>query len=545
MKSLSLVAVEARGGAAVAASTSRAVSPWLVALAVVVPTFMEVLDTTVANVALRYIAGGLSAAVVDGEWVITSYLAANAFVLPISGWLSSHLGRRNYFLLSIFVFTLASGLCGVAGSLEQLVLFRVLQGLAGGGLQPSSQAILLDTFPRQQQGTAMTLFGVAALTGPIVGPTLGGWLVVSYDWRWIFYINLPVGVLAFVASYLVLRDPPYLQRQRSELSRQPLRFDGIGLGLLALTMGCWEVVLSKGQEWDWLGDPFWRVQTLLVVLVLAFAGLLVRELRTASPVVNLRVLRERNLAMSCVIIFSAFAVLYAATTQLPSLLQTLFGYDAFRSGLVMSPAGFCSIAMMVVVGALLGRGLDARWLIGGGLLVVAAGCYWMSVMNLDIGPWQVMAPRVVMVLGLSLIFAPLNVAAYLYTPPQLRGAAVGVLALLRNEGGSFGTSMAQTFQERREQFHALRLGEHLDPASPTVAAFLEHARQLLAQHGGDPAGMARMARAMLGALRQQQAASLAYFDVFWAAAIGAVLLTLAVFFMRRSVAEKGAPGVGE
>ena len=517
-----------------------AVNPWFVAVAVVIPTFMEVVDTTVANVALRYIAGGLSAAVIDSEWVITSYLAANAFVLPISGWLSARFGRRNYFLLSIAVFTLASVLCGMAVSLPQLVLFRVLQGLAGGGLQPSSQGILLDTFPPEKQGAAMTMFGVAALLGPVVGPTLGGWLVDSYDWRWIFFINLPAGIIGFLACYALLEDPHYLKQQRAELSRQPLNFDGIGLGLLALTMASWEVVLSKGQEWDWLGDPVWRVQTLLIAFVLALGGLIYREMRFASPVVNFRVLGERNFAASCAIIFSAYAVLYAATVALPSLLQTLFGYDAFHSGLVMSPPGFFSIIMMVVVGALLGRGTDARWLIAAGLLIVAAGGYWMALMNLEISPWQVVWPRVVMIVGLSLIFAPINVAAFLYVPKHLRGAAVGLLALLRNEGGSFGTSMGQTLQERREQFHLSRLGDGLGPLNPHVESFLQRGQSFFMQHTGDPAASREMTVQALANLRQQQAASLAYFDVFWVCAVVAAVLVVLVFLMKRSVAEKGA-----
>src|SRR5436190_3320620 len=238
----------------------RAVNPWLVAAAVVVPTFMEVLDTTIANVALRYIAGGLSAAVVDAEWVITSYLAANAVVLPISGWLAAHLGRRNYFLLSIAVFTIASALCGMATSLEQIILFRVLQGLAGGGLQPSSQGVLLDAFPPEKQGAAQTMFGIAALLAPVVGPTLGGYLTVYYEWRWIFYINIPVGALALLVCYFVVDDPDYLKKQRAELRRRPLNFDYTGLGLLALAMASREIMLSKGQEWDCLSDPFGRIQ---------------------------------------------------------------------------------------------------------------------------------------------------------------------------------------------------------------------------------------------------------------------------------------------
>src|ERR1700744_4929193 len=245
----------------------RVINPWLIAMVVVVPTFMEVLDTTIANVALRYIAGGLSAAVTDSEWIIPTSLEANAIILPISGWLSAHLGRRNYFLLSIAIFTLSSALCGLATSLGQLIVFRVLQGLAGGGLQPSSQGVLLDAFPVEKQGIAMTLFGLAALLAPVVGPTLGGWITDSYSWRWVFYINVPVGLLALAACYVLLRDPEYLIKERRELLKQPLRFDSLGLSLLVIVMVSWEVVLSKGQEWDWFGDPFWRVQILTTFFV--------------------------------------------------------------------------------------------------------------------------------------------------------------------------------------------------------------------------------------------------------------------------------------
>ena len=244
------------------ANASVARNPWLVAAIVVVPAFMEVLDTTIVLVALRYIAGGLSAAVDDSRMGLTSYLAANAIILPITGWLSAHLGRRNYFLASIAIFTLSSLLCGLAGSLGQLILFRVIQGLAGGGLQPSSQGILLDAFPREKQGVAMTLFGFAVLIAPIVGPTLGGWLTDTYNWRWCFLINVPVGIFAFIGCYFLLRDPDYLVAERAELRKQPFHFDAIGLSLLAIVIVSWEVMLSKGQEWDWLGDPFWRVQTL-------------------------------------------------------------------------------------------------------------------------------------------------------------------------------------------------------------------------------------------------------------------------------------------
>ena len=522
------------------AVSRRAINPWVVAVAVVIPTFMEVLDTTIANVALRYIAGGLSAAVIDSEWVLTSYLAANATILPITGWISARLGRRNYFLLSIAIFTIASGLCGMATSLGQIILFRVIQGLAGGGLQPSSQGVLLDAFPPEKQGAAQTMFGVAALLAPVVGPTLGGYLTVQYNWRWIFYINLPVGALALVMCYFIVDDPDYLKKQRAKLLRRPLNFDYIGLGLLALVMSSWEIMLSKGQEWDWLDDSFWRIQTLLTLFVVGLCCLIFREMRIGNPIVNFRVLGERNFAACCVIIFCAFAVLYGASTSLPQLLQSLFGYDAYVSGLVQSPSGIGAVVVLLIVGALLGRGVDARWLIAGGLVVMAAGCYWMALMNLYISPWQVIWPRIVMIAGLSMIFAPLNVAAFKYTPQQLRGAAVGLLALLRNEGGSVGTSMAQTIQERRLQFHTSRVGEFIDPFNPHVTTFLDQTGAFFYQQTGDPAGSQQMAVQALDDLVQQQANSLAYFDVFWMAAVLGVALVFLVLLMKPSAAEKGA-----
>ncbi len=516
-----------------------AINPWFVAIAVIVPTFMEVLDTTIANVALRYIAGGLSAAVTDSEWVITSYLAANAVILPISGWLSAHLGRRNYFMLSIAVFTLASALCGFATSLEEIILFRVLQGLAGGGLQPSSQGVLLDTFPAEKQGQAQTLFGVAALLAPIVGPTLGGWLCVNYDWRWIFFINIPVGLIALGSAYFLVQDPDYLKQERAAFKGKPLNFDYIGLGLLVLVMSSWEVLLSKGQEWDWLGDPFNRIQTLLVLFVAGLGFLIYRELKIANPIVNVRVLAERNLAMSCIIVFCAFAVLYAASIALPGMLQELFGYDAYRAGLELSPGGISSVTAMVIVGFLLGRGTDARWLIATGLLVMAASNFWMAHMNLDISPIQIIWPRMLLTLGLGFLFAPINVAAFKYTPLHLRGAAVGLASLLRNEGGSVGTSLSQTMEQRRLQFHLSRVGETLDPLNPPVTEFLAQAKGAIATQLGDPVGAQTAAYEALDNLRQQQSAALAYFDVFWLCAVLGVVLLPLVLLMKPSAAEKG------
>jgi MFS transporter, DHA2 family, multidrug resistance protein len=520
--------------------TRRPANPWLIAAAVVIPTFMEVLDTTIANVALRYIAGGLSTANVDSEWVITSYLAANAIILPISGWLALRLGRRTYFLLSIAVFTLASALCGMAGSLSFIIASRVVQGVAGGGLQPSSQAVLLDAFPQEKQGQAMTVFGMAALLAPVVGPTLGGFITDNYGWRWIFYLNVPVGIVAFFLCRALVTDPEYLQAERAGNRERSQPFDTLGLCLLAVTMVCWEVMLSKGQQWNWLGDPFLRVQTLLILFVVGLSTLIYHELSLRNPIVALRTLADRNFATCCIIIFCAYGVLYANTISIPALLQSLFGYDATTSGLVLSPSGVFAIIMLVIVGAALARGVDARYLMAGGLITMSLGNYWMAQTNLNITPWQVVWPRVVLIAGLSMLFAPLNVAAFIYLPKEIRGAAVGLLALLRNEGGSVGTSVAQIIQERREQFHILRLNEGLDTLNPAVNKLVARGQAFFLQHNGDVNLSHQMALGVLDQSRAQQASSLAYFDVFSALAVVSLALILAIVPMRRSVAEKGA-----
>jgi DHA2 family multidrug resistance protein len=385
----------------------------------------------------------------------------------------------------------------------------------------------------------MTLFGFAVLIAPVIGPTLGGWITDSYNWRWCFLINVPVGLLALGGCYSFLRDPDYLVAERTELRKKPLNFDSIGLSLLAIVIVAWEVLLSKGQEWDWLNDPFWRVQTLAISFAAGLIALVGWELRHRNPVINFRALAERNLAACCIMIFCAYLALYASTKSLLGLLQSLFGYDALSTGLVMSPAGIAAVLAMPIVGRLIGLRMDARWLIAGGLLIMAAGNYWMSQVNLDISPGQAVWPRVVVIAGLAIFFAPANVAAYLYTPLAMRGAAIGLLSLLRNEAGSVGVSLSQTFQERRDQFHTLRLGESLDPFNPAAASFLEQARGAFFQQSGDPAASQQLAWQQLESLRQQQASSLAYFDTFWMMAVLTFVVAFLVFFMKRSVAEKG------
>jgi DHA2 family multidrug resistance protein len=384
----------------------------------------------------------------------------------------------------------------------------------------------------------MTVFGMAALLAPVVGPTLGGYITDNYGWRWIFYLNVPVGALAFFMCRALVEDPEYLKVERAKSRNQS--FDTLGLCLLSVTMVCWEIMLSKGQEWDWLGDPFFRVQTLLAGFALGLGGLIYRELRLRNPLVALRTLTDRNFRACCIIIFCAYGVLYANTVSLPELLQSLFGYNATVSGLVLSPAGIFAIMTLLVTGAAMGRGVDARYLMAAGLITMALGNFWMAHLNLEIGPWQVVWPRVVIIMGLSMLFAPLNVAAFIYLPKEVRGGAVGLLALLRNEGGSVGTSVSQIIQERRLQFHSLRLNESLDSLSQPVNNLLTHGQAFFLQHNGDAVLSHQMALGILDQSRTQQALSLAYFDVFsFCFAVG-ILLVFFVLLMRRSVAEKGA-----
>jgi MFS transporter, DHA2 family, multidrug resistance protein len=522
------------------AASRLAVNHWFVAFAVTVPTFMEVLDTSIASVSLRYIAGDLSAAETESEWIATSYFAANAIILPISGWLSTRFGRRRYFVLSLAGFTAMSLLCGIATNLQSLIIFRALQGIAGGGLYPCTQAVLLDSFPREKQGGAMAMFTVATLVAPIAGPTVGGWITDSFSWRWLFLINVPIGLAALPLCAAVLHDPPHLVAQRAAFRRKAPPFDFVGLGLVTVGLASLEVLLSKGQEWDWLGDPFGRVHWLVAGVVVGLSLAVWWELRVDGPMVDLRPLADRNFAASSIICFCAAGIMCACSTALPLLLQNLLGYDAIQAGLMMSTAGVFSTLALPIVIVLLGRGLDARWLIAAGAVILAAGQFWTSRMNLFMGPGHVAWSRSLLGIAVTLIFTPLNIAAFASLPPHLRGAATGLLALLRNDGGGVGVSIARSLRDRREQFHLERLGDCLNPFSPNLDVALGDLRTTFVGFIGDPVRADTMAWQSVSNLRAQQALSMGYLDCFRACAVLSLALIPLVLLMKRSVAGQGA-----
>ncbi len=510
-------------------------NPWVIALTVTLATFMEVLDTSIANVALKHISGSLAASEDESTWVLTSYLVANAIALPLSGWLSTLLGRKRFYMMCVALFTLSSALCGMATTLGQLVFFRVLQGIGGGGLQPSEQAILVDTFPPAKRGMAMAVYGMAILVAPILGPTLGGWITDNYSWRWIFYINVPVGCFSLFLSNIVVEDPPYLKAQRAVLRGKPFRIDYIGLGLLALGLGALEVVFDKGQQEDWFGSRFIVVLTITAVVSLGAA--IVWELLHPQPILNLRLLKDRNFLFCAIVIFCAFGVLYGSTVLLPQMLQTLMGYSATMAGMVMSPAGFFTILEMPIIGILLGRRVDARWLIVAGLMVVATASFWMSTLTLQVSASQLIWPRIVQTLGAGLLWVPINTAAYLYIPREQTNNASGLFNLIRNEGSSIGVAVVTTLLQRRAQFHQTWMAGHVTPLHPQATSILQ---QMSGIGGpGDVVSGMQQGLARLYGLVQREALTLAYLDMFRLFAFASLLVIPLVFLMRRSVAKGG------
>jgi DHA2 family multidrug resistance protein len=497
-----------------AAPAARVFNPWIIALVVTMGTFMEVLDTSIANVALPHIAGSLSASQDESTWVLTSYLVANAIVLPISGWISGVIGRKNFYLISVTMFTVFSALCGLAPTLTLLVAFRVLQGLAGGGLQPSVQAILADAFPGNKRGMAMAVYTVAILCAPVLGPTLGGWITDNYSWRWIFYINIPVGIACAFFTRMVLVDPIALTAKRLAQKGKKLRIDGLGLGLIAIGLASLEVVLDKGQELDWLGSTFisWAAATAVVALI----GAVLWELHVKDPVVNLRLLKERNFLFCCVIVLGVYTALYACTFLLPQYLQLLMGYSATAAGIAVSPAGIATMVEVPIVGWLLGRGYDARRFIAAGIVTISLGTWWLSQANLAAGELTFIWPRVVQILGLGLVTVPLSTIMFRFLPTDQSSNAAGIYALVRNEGGSIGIAVASTFLQRTAQTHQAYLGAHLSSSNLMAA---RAAQTLAAAHGtiassGSASNNAYAGLAMLYQQVQQQASLLAYMDQY-------------------------------
>jgi len=510
-------------------------NPWIVALTVTLSTFMEVLDTSIANLSLPHIAGSLSATNEEATWVLTSYLVSNAVILPLSGWLTGLMGRKRFNMACVLIFTLSSALCGMATSLPMLIVFRVLQGAGGGGLQPSVQAILLDTFPAAKRGMAMAVYTIAVLVAPVLGPTLGGWITDSYSWRWIFYINVPVGILSLVLTQLVLRDPPYLVAQRAAQRGKPIRVDFIGLGLIAIGLATLEIFLDKGQEDDWFSSNF--ILALAIIAGVSLTAAIIWELRHPKPIVNIRLFAERNFMLCCIVCFGVYATLYASTVLLPQMLQTLMGYSATMAGLVLSPAGLVTMLEMPIIGLLLSRGFDARRMIIVGLLIVAFASFWMSRLNLEVSAGQVIWPRIFQVLGAGMMFVPINTIAYRFIARTQTSNASGLFSLIRNEGSSIGVALVTTLLVRHTQVHQYNLVSHVNALNPIATDMLQQLRAGLGP--SDPTNGAA-ALGVMNQIVQRQAGVLAYMDLFQMFAWATLLVVPLVLFMRKGAATKEA-----
>ncbi len=509
------------------------INPWVIAGTVMLATFMEVLDTSVANVALPHIAGSLSSSVDESTWVLTAYLVANAIVLPLSGWFSSLFGRKKFYMTCVALFTLSSAMCGLAPSLTTLIVFRVLQGLGGGALQPVSQAILRETFPREKQGMAMAMYGMGVVFAPVVGPTLGGWITDNFTWRWIFLINIPVGICSLLFTSLLIFDPPYLVRK----SLAGLRIDYIGLGLLGTGLGALEIMLDEGQRNDWFSSH--AIVAAAVIAVVALVSVVFWELRQKEPVVDLHLLKERNFAISTFAMFVLGFVLYGSTMALPLFLQTLMGYTATQSGMALSPGGLAIMVMMPIVGFLLSR-FEARWLVMIGLLVSSLGLYQMSRFDLDVDFHHAVMARIVQSLGLAFLFVPINTTAFYFIAKQNTSYATGLINLARNIGGSSGIALSTTLIARREQFHQQRLIEHLSPLDASYQSTLEAAKQMFVAKGADAAHAAQQAQQFIYDMVQRQASMLAFLEDFRLLAIAFLALIPLMFLMKKTRGGRGS-----
>ncbi len=518
-----------------AAEWRSPVNPWIIALVVTLATFMEVLDTSIANVALPHVAGSLSAGQDESTWILTSYLVSNAIVLPLSGWLSSILGRKRFYMGCVVVFTLSSFLCGLAPNLGMLIVFRILQGAGGGGLQPSSQAILVDTFPPAKRGMAFAVYGIAVVVAPAIGPTLGGWLTDDFSWRWIFFINIPVGILSLVLTQRLIQDPPYFRRRKLSETR----IDYIGLGLVALGLGTLQVVLDKGQREDWFESHF--IVGLSVVSAVSLIFVVFWEWYQKDPIVDLHLFRQRSFATSNFLMFMLGFVLLGSTLLLPLFMQTMLGYTAERSGLALMPGGFAIMLMMPIVGFMLSR-YSPRWMLLFGLPMLSFSLFHMTTFDLSVDFHAMIMARVYQAVGLSCLFMPINIAAYASLPREKNNAASGLMNLARNIGGSFGISFVTTGLSRRAQFHQTRLVEKLNAANPQFQSALHGMTNAFAVGGAGPGSGGTSAQQHAYALMQanvvQQSTMLAYIDNFWVLAV--VILCLVPFAFLIKNAKPGA-----
>jgi MFS transporter, DHA2 family, multidrug resistance protein len=500
----------------------RHVSPWIVTFSVMLATFMEVLDTTVVNVSIPHIAGNLAATVEEGTWVVTSYLVSNAIVLPMSGWLANYIGRKKLLLSCVAGFTVTSLCCGFANSLNALIFFRVLQGLTGGGLQPLAQAILLETFPKHKHGQAMAAFGIGILFAPILGPTLGGWLTDNYSWRWIFYLNLPVGIFSLFMMNRFVYDPHYIRRGRG-------RVDLWGIGFLALGFGTLQVVLDTGQRKDWFASDYIRFFTVLCVIGLV--GMVIRELRTEHPVVDLRALKDRSFSAGVLLMSLLGFSLYASLVLLPIYLQLLLGYPAFNAGLALSPRGLGSLAVMPLAGYLTSK-TDPRRLIFFGLVIGALTMFALSGLNLNAGYWNIFWPQVFQGVALAFLFVPLTAAAMATITKEKMGNATSIFNLMRNIGGSFGIAIMTTFLSRREQLHQSRLIEHVQPGDVRTINMVHSLQGWFHVRGYDSYTASRKALGAIYGLVQQHASMLAFVEAFWFMGVIFALMMPLVLLLR-------------
>ncbi|MDE2312924.1 MAG: DHA2 family efflux MFS transporter permease subunit [Elusimicrobia bacterium] len=496
------------------------VNPWIIAFAVMLATFMEVLDTSIANVALPHIAGSLSSTPNEATWVLTSYLVANAIVLPATGWLGGYFGRKRFLISCVIIFTVASALCGAAGSLGSIVLFRALQGAGGGALQPIAQSVLLESFPPKKRGLAMAVYGMGVVVAPIIGPTLGGWITDSYSWRWVFYINVPIGIFAITMIRAFVQDPPYLRKTRGS----PI--DYVGFGFMAVWLAAMQIVLDKGQEMDWFGTPWIRYLT--VISIVAFILFIIREMRAKEPIVHLGVFKNRNFAVGTFLIFVVGAALYSTTAMLPLFLQTLMNYPAFQSGLAISPRGFGSLASMVVAGRLVGI-IDDRALMAFGFMILAYSMYLFAGINLNVSIMNVIWPGIVNGFAMGFIFVPLTTSTMGELPLSDMNNGTGIYNLMRNVGGSVGISLSTTLLERMSQKQQANMVYSVNPYSTVYQSRYHGLSALLSRGLGAPRALA----ASLGMFYRQvllQAHLLVYVDLFryltWICILGAPLCFL-------------------